>query len=170
MSAKSSPSDPLREAETLRETIRHHEHQYYVLDQPEITDAEYDALVRSLQKIETEHPEVITPDSPTQRVGGKTREGFQKIPHSSPMLSLDNALDEAELRAFDSRVKELLSGEPFRYVAELKMDGLSMAARYRHGRFRTGHYARRRDDRRRCDRKRPHHSQRAAPDSALGAV
>jgi len=135
MSAKTSPDDPRKEAEKLREAIRHHEHQYHVLDQPEISDAEYDALMRQLQAIEAEHPELVTPDSPTRRVGGKPREGFQKVPHSSPMLSLDNALDDAELRAFDSRVREWLGGEPFRYVAELKMDGLSMAARFRDGLF-----------------------------------
>ncbi len=123
MSAKTSPSDPRTEAEELREAIRHHEYQYYVLDQPEISDAEYDALMRQLQAIEAAHPELVTPDSPTQRVGGKPREGFQKVAHSSPMLSLDNALDEDELRAFDARVRELLGGAAFRYVAELKMDG-----------------------------------------------
>ena len=123
------------QAQQLRETIRHHEHQYYVLDAPEVTDAEYDLLVRQLQQMEAEYPELLTPDSPTQRVGGKPREGFRKSPHSSPMLSLDNALDEGELRAFDNRVKELLAGAPYRYVAELKMDGLSLAARYREGLF-----------------------------------
>ena len=135
MSAKTFSGDPQREAETLRETIRHHEYQYYVLDQPEISDAEYDTLIRGLQKLEQEYPELASPDSPTQRVGGKPREGFQKVSHSSPMLSLDNALDEGELRAFDSRVRALLGGAPYRYVAELKMDGLSMAARYRGGLF-----------------------------------
>jgi DNA ligase (NAD+) len=135
MSVKTSASDPRREAERLRGEIRHHEHQYYVLDQPEISDAEYDALMRRLQEIEREHPELITPDSPTRRVGGKAREGFQKARHSSPMLSLDNALNEEELRAFDARVSELLNGAAYRYVAELKMDGLSMAARYREGLF-----------------------------------
>ena len=135
MSVKTSASDPRKEAERLRAEIRHHEHQYYVLDQPEITDAEYDGLMRRLQELEGEHPELVTPDSPTRRVGGKAREGFQKVRHSSPMLSLDNALDEEELRAFDSRVKELLGGAAYRYVAELKMDGLSMAARYRDGLF-----------------------------------
>ena len=125
-----------KQAESLRQTIRHHEHQYYVLDAPDVTDGEYDALVRELQALETEHPELVTQDSPTQRVGGKAREGFQKLAHSSPMLSLDNALDEGELRAFDSRVRELLGGAPYRYVAELKMDGLSMAARYSDGLFR----------------------------------
>ena len=122
-------------AEKLRETIRHHEHLYHVLDTPEITDAEYDALVRELQGIEREHPGLITSDSPTLRVGGKPREGFQKVAHSSPMLSLDNALTTDELRAFDNRIKELLKGVEYRYVAELKMDGLSMAASYRDGVF-----------------------------------
>jgi DNA ligase (NAD+) len=135
MSAKTSTSDPQIEADKLREAIRHHEYQYYVLDQPEISDAEYDSLMRQLQAIETENPELVTPDSPTKRVGGKPREGFQKVAHSSPMLSLDNALDDAELRAFDARVREWLGGEPYRYAAELKMDGLSMAARYRDGLF-----------------------------------
>lgn len=132
MSAKTS-AEPRGEAESLRDALRHHERQYYVLDQPEIGDVEYDSLMRRLQRLETDHPELVTPDSPTQRVGGKPREGFQKVPHSSPMLSLDNALDENELRAFDSRVRDLLAGEAFRYVAELKMDGLSLAARYRNG-------------------------------------
>src|SRR6185437_13004226 len=98
-------------------------------------DSEYDALMRELQALENEYPALATPDSPTQRVGGKPREGFQKVPHSSPMLSLDNALDEAELRAFDARVREWLGGERYSYVAELKMDGLSMATRYRDGLF-----------------------------------
>ena len=136
MSAKTFSGDSREEAEELRDSIRHHEYQYYVLDQPEVSDAEYDALMRRLQALEQERPELLTPDSPTQRVGGKPREGFQKIRHSSPMLSLDNALDEVELRAFDSRVRTLLGGAPFRYVAELKMDGLSMAARYEGGLFR----------------------------------
>src|ERR1700679_3454099 len=122
-------------AEKLRDSIQHNEHLYHVLDTPEISDAEYDALVRELQQIEREHPELVTPDSPTLRVGGKAREGFQKVAHSSPMLSLDNALTPEELRAFDNRVRELLGGAEYRYVAELKMDGLSMAARYREGVF-----------------------------------
>jgi DNA ligase (NAD+) len=122
-------------AEKLRETIHHHEHLYYVLDAPEISDAEYDALMRELQELEQAHPELATPDSPTVRVGGKPREGFQKVVHSSPMLSLDNALTPEELRAFDARVRDLLGGAKYRYVAELKMDGLSMAARFREGRF-----------------------------------
>jgi DNA ligase (NAD+) len=131
----SESADPASRAHALRETIRHHEHRYYVLDDPEISDAEYDSLMRELQQIEGAHPELISPDSPTRRVGGKPREGLQKVAHSSPMLSLDNALNEDELRAFDTRIRELLGSEPFRYVAELKMDGLSMAAHYQQGAF-----------------------------------
>jgi DNA ligase (NAD+) len=125
--------DTQAQIETLRAQLRRHEHLYYVMDTPEISDAEYDALMRQLKTLEAEHPELVTPDSPTQRVGGKPREGFVKAAHSSPMLSLDNALNEAELRDFDRRVRELLNNAPFEYVAELKLDGLSMAVRYRDG-------------------------------------
>ncbi len=121
----------LHHIEKLREELRRHEYLYYVLDQPEISDAEYDSLMRELQKLEQENPEFVSPDSPTQRVGGKPREGFVKVRHSSPMLSLDNALNEAELMDFDRRVRDVLGSEPFCYIAELKLDGLSMAAHYR---------------------------------------
>jgi DNA ligase (NAD+) len=127
--------NPAREVEKLREELRRHEHLYYVLDAPEISDAEYDALMRRLQELEALHPDLATPDSPTSRVGGKAREGFVKVRHSSQMLSLDNALNEAELRDFDRRVSELLDGAQYSYVTELKMDGLSMAAHYRDGQF-----------------------------------
>jgi len=127
--------DPAREIGRLREELRRHEHYYYVLDQPQISDAEYDALIRRLQELEASHPELASPDSPTQRVGGKPREGFVKVRHSSPMLSLDNALTDGELREFDRRVRDLLGDVPYGYVTELKMDGLSMAARYRDGSF-----------------------------------
>jgi DNA ligase (NAD+) len=123
------------EIEDLREKLHHHEHLYYVLDQPAISDAEYDRMMRRLQELEAAHPELVTPESPTQRVGGKPREGFVKVRHSSPMLSLDNALNEDEMRAFDQRVRELLKGEPFEYVAELKLDGLSMAVHYENGKM-----------------------------------
>ena len=126
---------PSREIEQLSEEIRRHENLYYVLDKPEITDAEYDALMRRLQALEQQNPDLRQPDSPTQRVGGKPREGFVKVSHSVQMLSLDNALNESELRDFDRRVRDLLGGAPFRYVTELKMDGLSMAAHYRSGAF-----------------------------------
>ena len=121
------------EIERLREELRRHEHLYYVLDQPEISDAEYDAMMRRLRELEGAHPELVTPDSPTQRVGGQPREGFVKVRHSSSMLSLDNALNEGELREFDRRVRDLLGDEPYQYVAELKLDGLSMAVYYRDG-------------------------------------
>src|ERR1700761_3158389 len=116
--------------EDLRKQLEHHEYLYYVLDQPEISDAEYDRLMRELRDLEDAHPELRTPDSPTQRVGGQPREGFIKVPHSSPMLSLNNALNEQDLRDFDGRVRTLLKGESYHYVAELKLDGLSMAAYY----------------------------------------
>ena len=128
-------TDPVGEVEKLREQLRHHEYLYYVLDAPEISDAEYDALLHKLRALEDKHPELVTPDSPTQRVGGKPREGFIKVRHSSAMLSLDNALNEGELRDFDRRVRDLLGGAGFRYVTELKLDGLSMAAHYRDGKF-----------------------------------
>ena len=121
--------------EALRKKLQHHEHLYYVLDAPEISDAEYDAMLRELQALEAAHPELITDDSPTQRVGGRPREGFVKVAHSSPMLSLDNALNENELRDFDRRVRDLLGDEKFAYVAELKLDGLSLAVRYREGKL-----------------------------------
>ncbi len=122
-----------KQIDQLREQLRHHEYLYYVLDQPEISDAEYDAMMRELKKLEEAHPELITADSPTQRVGGKPREGFVKVAHSSPMLSLDNALNEEELRAFDRRVKSVLGSESYAYVAELKLDGLSLAVHYKQG-------------------------------------
>jgi DNA ligase (NAD+) len=123
------------EAERLREQLRRHEHLYYVLDAPEITDADYDALMNRLRELEQQHPELKTPDSPTQRVGGKAREGFVKVAHSAPMLSLDNALNEGELRDWECRVRELSGESRIRYVVELKLDGLSMATHFRQGRF-----------------------------------
>src|SRR5690349_9430303 len=129
------PSALEKKIDSLREEIRHHEYRYYVLDDPEISDAAFDKLMNELKKLERQHPELVSPDSPTQRVGGKPREGFVKVRHSSPMLSLDNALNEAELRDFDRRVRDLLAPEPYRYVAELKLDGLSMAVHYQAGRF-----------------------------------
>ncbi len=121
---------PAKRAEELRAELRRHEHLYYVLDAPEIDDAQYDALMNELKAIEAAHPELLTPDSPTQRVGGKPAEGFQKVAHSRPMLSLDNAYSAEELAAWDTRCRELAGTLPIEYMAELKLDGLSVALRY----------------------------------------
>jgi DNA ligase (NAD+) len=126
--AKSTPADRI---EALREEIRHHEHLYYVLDDPKISDADYDALTRQLIELEKEHPDLITPDSPTQRVGGKPKEGFPKVAHSRPMLSLDNVTSEEELRDWDRRVRALAGKDAeISYVCEYKLDGLSLALHY----------------------------------------
>jgi DNA ligase (NAD+) len=120
------------EIEALRDELRHHEYLYYGLDAPVLTDAQYDALMNKLKALEAEHPETVTPDSPTQRVGGKPADGFQKVAHSRPMLSLDNAYNEEDLKAWDARVRGgLPSGEAIRYTCELKLDGLSLALHYR---------------------------------------
>jgi len=127
------PKSVEKEIEKLRELIRHHEHRYYVSDDPEISDAEFDKLMRRLQDIEREHPELVTPDSPTQRVGGKPAEEFPKVRHPKPMMSLDNTYTVEELRDFDHRVRELAGRDRIEYVAELKLDGLSMALTYQNG-------------------------------------
>jgi len=119
--------------EKLREEIRYHEHRYYVLDDPEISDVKFDELMHRLQEMEKERPELVTPDSPTQRVGGQPAEEFAKVRHSAPMLSLDNTYSLDELRDFDRRVRELSGREQVPYVAELKLDGLSMALTYEDG-------------------------------------
>src|SRR5215469_16156471 len=124
--------------ESLREQIRHHEYRYYVLDDPEISDTEFDRLMNELKKLEAAHPELITPDSPTQRVGGKPREGFVKVAHSIPMLSLDNAYNEDELRNWERRVHELSGRKDIKYVCELKLDGMSLALRYEEGKLVRG--------------------------------
>ncbi len=120
--------------------IRHHEERYYVLNDPEITDAEFDALMHELQALEAEHPDLVTPDSPTQRVGGRPTQGFPTVEHLSQMLSLDNAYDEADLRAFDERLRKGagLGDSAVPYVAELKIDGLSIALTYENGRLVRG--------------------------------
>jgi DNA ligase (NAD+) len=117
-------------ARELREALEHHEYLYYVMDDPAISDAEYDKLMRELKALEAQHPDLVSPDSPTQRVGGKPKEGFAKAAHSRPMLSLDNAFSEDELREWDRRVRELAGGQDVTYVAELKLDGLSLALHY----------------------------------------
>jgi DNA ligase (NAD+) len=133
------PEDAEVRMQSLREELRHHEYLYYVLDAPEIDDLAYDALMRELQAIEREHPEWVTPDSPTQRVGGKAKDGFAKVAHSRPMLSLDNVNSEEDLRDWDRRVRELAgAGAKVEYVCEYKLDGLSMALHYEGARLVRG--------------------------------
>jgi DNA ligase (NAD+) len=127
-----------KKIESLREKIRHHEYLYYVVDNPEISDAEFDKLMRQLKDLEAENPELVTGDSPTQRVGGKPREGFVKVPHSSPMLSLDNTYSEEELRDWERRVHELSGRKDVDYVCELKLDGMSLALIYEDGKLVRG--------------------------------
>ena len=127
-----------KKIEVLRERIRHHEYRYYVLDAPEIKDADFDKLMNELKRLEAEHPKLITPDSPTQRVGGKPREGFVKAKHSSPMLSLDNAYSQEELRDWERRVHELSGRTDLEYMCELKLDGMSLALVYSDGRLERG--------------------------------
>lgn len=127
-----------KKVDALREKIRYHEHRYYVLDDPELSDAEFDRLLNELKKIEAEHPDLVTANSPTQRVGGKPREGFVKVQHSSPMLSLDNAYSEEEMRDWERRVLELTARSEVDYVCELKLDGMSLALRYEDGVLQRG--------------------------------
>lgn len=122
----------------LRDEIEFHNYQYYVLDDPVISDAEYDALMRELVELEAEHPELVTPDSPTQRVGAAPAEAFAPVVHRSPMMSLANVYSVEELRAFDTRVRKALDGEPVEYVAELKIDGLAVSLTYEDGKFVRG--------------------------------
>jgi DNA ligase (NAD+) len=131
------PEERLRE---LRNQIRHHEERYYSLNDPEIADAEFDALVKELGALEAEYPELVTPDSPTQRVAGRAAEGFATVEHVMPMLSLDNTYSAEELREFDERVRKGAgTGDaPVDYVAEMKIDGLSLALTYENGRLIRG--------------------------------
>ena len=122
-----------KEIAELRDSIRYHEHRYYVLDDPEISDFEFDKLMQRLKELELQHPDLITPDSPTQRVGGAPAAEFPKVRHPAPMLSLDNTYSVDDLRDFDRRVRELAGRERVEYVAELKLDGLSMALTYQGG-------------------------------------
>jgi DNA ligase (NAD+) len=122
-----------QEIEALRDEIRGHDERYYVQDNPEITDVEYDALLTRLKELEEKHPKLITADSPTQRVSGRPAEGFDEVVHRRPMLSLDNSYNLEELRAFDERCRKLADGRQFDYVAELKIDGLSLSLHYEDG-------------------------------------
>jgi DNA ligase (NAD+) len=132
---------PAERIDELRRLIRHHEECYYVLNDPEIADAEFDALMRELERLESEHPDLARDDSPTRRVGGRAAAGFETVEHAEPMLSLDNAYSEDELRAFDERVRRGLgedAGKDIAYVAELKIDGVSIALTYQDGSLTRG--------------------------------
>jgi len=134
-------TDARARIEELSEQIREHDHRYYVLDKPTISDAGYDKLMRELKELEDEFPDLRLPDSPTQRVSGGLREGFKKVKHVRPMLSLDSLMQESEVREFDDRVKRglgleddgLFAGEQIAYMAEPKFDGLSIELVYEDG-------------------------------------
>jgi DNA ligase (NAD+) len=136
--AKAAPASIKKEIEGLREKLRHHEYRYYVLDDPEISDAAYDKLMERLKGLEAAHPELITPDSPTVRVGGTPRDGFQTVRHARAMLSLDNAFSYDALRDFDRRVREGSGKEKIEYIAEHKFDGLSISLQYTGGKLVRG--------------------------------
>ncbi|OGG00494.1 MAG: DNA ligase (NAD(+)) LigA, partial [Candidatus Glassbacteria bacterium RIFCSPLOWO2_12_FULL_58_11] len=132
-------SSPAGRVEELRELLRKYDYSYYVLDDPQVADFEYDRLYAELKRLEEEHSELTTPDSPTRRVGGRPLEGFAQVAHGEPMLSLDNSYSEEELIEFDRRIARGLGEEgPFDYVAELKFDGLGVSLRYENGVFVQG--------------------------------
>jgi DNA ligase (NAD+) len=133
-----APAAVRTRVDELRTLIAHHDHRYYTLDRPEVSDAEYDALMRELRGLEEAHPELVSPDSPTQRVAGQVSDAFAAVEHLTPMLSLDNATSEADLREFEARLKRALPGATFSYVAEPKVDGLSVALVYEDGVFKRG--------------------------------
>lgn len=135
---KQPPAQAQRRAAALREEIRDHDHRYYVLAEPVIADEAYDALLRELQDLEAAYPSLVTPDSPTQRVGGTPSKEFATVVHDPPMLSLANSYSEEEIRDFDRRVRELLGTAAPVYVAELKIDGVAITLRYRNGLFTQG--------------------------------
>src|SRR5437773_1512697 len=131
--AKAAPASVKKEIEELREKLRYHEYRYYVLDDPEISDAAYDRMMNRLKELEAAHPELVTPDSLTVRVGGAPREGFTKVQHARTMLSLDNAFSYDALREWDRRVREGSGQQKIEYIAEHKFDGLSISLQYEGG-------------------------------------
>jgi len=131
-------ADVRREVERLRHEIQEHDHRYYVLDDPTISDAEYDDLFRRLESIEKEHPELASPDSPTQRVGGAPQEKFGTVRHRHQMLSLSNVTSREEMHEFDARIRKFLGLERIEYVAEPKIDGVAIELVYEDGAFTTG--------------------------------
>src|SRR6185295_16202056 len=132
--------DPLTRITQLRKDIRYHEERYYIHNAPDISDDEFDRLLHELERLEAENPDLVTSDSPTQRIAGRPTENFPTVEHMAPMLSLDNAYNEEELRAFDERVRKGagMGQAPVAYVAELKIDGLSIALTYEDGRLVRG--------------------------------
>src|SRR6476660_6386406 len=131
-------ADVRREVERLRLEIQEHDHRYYVLDDPIVSDAEYDALFRRLESLEREHPELASPDSPTQRVGGTPQAKFGTVRHQHPMLSLSNVTSREEMQEFDARIRKFLGLERIAYVAEPKIDGVAIELVYEDGVFTTG--------------------------------
>ena len=135
---KDAPPDTAQRIEKLREKIRYHDRKYYVEDAPDIFDHEYDLLMKELEGLEKKHPDLITPDSPTQRIGGEPLKEFAQVRHEIPMTSISNTYSHKELEEFDARVRRLLPDEEIEYVAELKIDGLAVALMYEKGRFVQG--------------------------------
>src|SRR3989442_2504822 len=131
--AKAAPASVKKEIGELREKLRYHEYRYYVLDEPEISDAAYDRMMNRLKELEAAHPELVTPDSLTVRVGGAPREGFWTVRHARPMMSLDNAFSYEALRDWDRRVREGSGQQKIEYIAEHKFDGLSISLQYEDG-------------------------------------
>ena len=161
--SKLNDSKLLERVAKLREEIRQHEHRYYVLDRPSISDAEFDRLMNELKQLEAEHPELITPDSPTQRVGGAPRKGFETRQHSPPMLSLDNAFSFEELDRFDRRAREVSGPAGDRIHRRAQIRRLEHVPAVRQGRLALARHARRRRKRRGRDRQRGHDSADSLP-------
>ncbi len=128
-------SSAQKEITKLRQEIKRHDHLYYVLARPEISDGEYDTLMHRLIELEKQHPKLVAPDSPTQRVAGAPLPGFAQVKHPVPMLSLDNTYNQEDLREFDQRVSKGLAGQSYRYVVELKIDGVAVTLFYRQRSF-----------------------------------
>ena len=138
MLCRMTRADALQRLTELREAIHHHDYLYYAEARPEISDAEYDALMHELQELEAAFPDLVTPDSPTQRVAGQSVDAFRPVEHRAAMLSLDNAMTPDDLREFEARLKRALPGAIFHYVCEPKIDGLGIALVYERGRFARG--------------------------------
>jgi DNA ligase (NAD+) len=138
LASVAAPAAARKRVDELRKLINRHDHLYYALDRPEVSDAEYDAFTRELREIEAAHPELVTPDSPTQRVSGQGSDAFATVEHLAPMLSLENATSEGDLREFEARIKRALPGVDFGYVCEPKVDGLGVALLYENGTFTRG--------------------------------